>query len=94
MPLFFFSRDPFGAGFLGFCVNKKRTIGVVYNAISGEMFSAIIGRGAYCNGRKLQTSKETGSIFLRIHDSCFDLGSTVFLPCVKQNFTSSMISVN
>ena len=60
MDIFVF-RYPYVAVCLGFCINKIRTVAVVYNAISEEMFSAIKGRGAFCNGKKLHVSNETGS---------------------------------
>ncbi|XP_076810726.1 inositol monophosphatase 1-like [Clavelina lepadiformis] len=55
----FVHRYPYVAVCLGFCVNKIPVLGVVYNAISGEMFAAIKGKGAFCNERKIQVSKET-----------------------------------
>lgn len=35
---------------LGFALNKKPTVGVVYNPVTNQLFSAIKGKGAYLNG--------------------------------------------
>lgn len=34
-------------------------LGVVYAPVTGEMFTAIRGQGAYCNGKRLQVSPKT-----------------------------------
>lgn len=34
-------------------------LGVVYAPVTGEMFSAIRGQGAYCNGKRLQVGQKT-----------------------------------
>lgn len=41
---------------LGFALNKKPTVGVVYNPVTNQLFSAIKGQGAYLNGTKLPLS--------------------------------------
>jgi myo-inositol-1(or 4)-monophosphatase len=41
-------------------LNKKAQIGVVYNPISDELFSAIKGQGAYLNGRTIKPSHVSG----------------------------------
>nr|CAB3256106.1 inositol monophosphatase 1-like [Phallusia mammillata] len=56
----FVHRFPYVAVCLGFCVNKERTLGIVYNAVSGQMYTAIKGHGAFCNGKPLKVSSETG----------------------------------
>lgn len=55
----FVHRVPKVAICLGFCVKKVPVAGVVYNPVSGEMFVGIKGKGAFCNGRRLNVSKET-----------------------------------
>ena len=36
-------------------------VGVVYNCILDEMYSAIVGRGATCNGKPIKVSGQTGN---------------------------------
>ncbi|UTJ07081.1 inositol monophosphatase family protein [Arcobacter roscoffensis] len=43
---------------LGVYKNKKPFIGVVYNPILDELYTAQVGQGAYLNGEKLEVSKE------------------------------------
>ena len=38
----------------------KPQIGVVFNPITDELFSAVRGQGAFLNGKTLIPSKETG----------------------------------
>uniref|UniRef100_A0A8C6WP19 Inositol-1-monophosphatase n=1 Tax=Neogobius melanostomus TaxID=47308 RepID=A0A8C6WP19_9GOBI len=44
----------------GFAVNQQVEWGVVYSAIEDKMYTARRGRGAFCNGRPLQVSPQTG----------------------------------
>ena len=37
-------------------VEKDTKVGIVYNPISNEMYSAKLGQGSYCNGEKLKVS--------------------------------------
>jgi len=41
---------------LGITVNKKPVIGIVYVPVKDELFSALIGQGAFLNGQRLHTS--------------------------------------
>lgn len=41
-------------------VNKKTEIGVVYNPIMEELYTARAGQGAFCNGTKLQVTDVEG----------------------------------
>ena len=43
---------------LGVYKNKKPFIGVVYNPILDELYTAQVGQGSYLNGKKLEVSKE------------------------------------
>lgn len=54
----FVHRIPQVAICLGFCVGKVPLAGVIYNPISKQMFTAIRGKGAFCNGKKLKVSPE------------------------------------
>uniref|UniRef100_H2ZKT7 Inositol-1-monophosphatase n=1 Tax=Ciona savignyi TaxID=51511 RepID=H2ZKT7_CIOSA len=55
----FVHRYPYVAVCLGFCMNKTVKVGIVYNVPNDEMFTAIRGLGAFCNGKQLQVSDET-----------------------------------
>jgi len=54
----FVHRVPMTVICMGFCLNGKPVAGLVYNPITCEMFHAIRGKGAFCNGRKLKVSAE------------------------------------
>lgn len=38
-------------------INNMITLGVVYNPMNGELFTALIGNGSYCNSEKISVSK-------------------------------------
>jgi len=44
---------------VGVYKNKKPYIGIVYNPILDEYFSAKVGEGAYCNGKKISVTGES-----------------------------------
>lgn len=52
----FAHKFPYCALSIGFYVNKEAQIGVVFNPIRDELFSAIRGQGAYLNGRTIKPS--------------------------------------
>ena len=56
---------PYTCVSIGLWVNKTAEIGIVYNPILDQMFTARKGQGAYLNGEKLQVSGQKGkdSIF-------------------------------
>ncbi|KAJ8279531.1 hypothetical protein COCON_G00065970 [Conger conger] len=47
---------PFVAVSIGFAVNKELEIGVVYSCVEDKMYTGRKGKGAYCNGEKLEVS--------------------------------------
>lgn len=49
---------------LGFVVKKEQTIGIIYNPFLNEMYTAIKGRGAFLNGKRIYTSKQEGKIVI------------------------------
>ncbi|XP_069321603.1 inositol monophosphatase 1-like [Eulemur rufifrons] len=49
---------PFVAVSIGFVINKKIEFGVVYSCVEDKMYSARKGKGAFCNGQKLQVSQQ------------------------------------
>uniref|UniRef100_A0A2I3GE31 Inositol-1-monophosphatase n=1 Tax=Nomascus leucogenys TaxID=61853 RepID=A0A2I3GE31_NOMLE len=57
----FVHRFPFVAVSIGFAVNKKIEFGVVYSCVEDKMYTARKGKGAFCNGQKLQVSQQEGS---------------------------------
>ncbi|KAM9198020.1 inositol monophosphatase 1 isoform 3-T5 [Dugong dugon] len=54
----FVHRFPFVAVSIGFVVNKKMEFGVVYSCVEDKMYTGRRGKGAFCNGRKLQVSQQ------------------------------------
>uniref|UniRef100_A0A8C7EWA0 Inositol-1-monophosphatase n=1 Tax=Neovison vison TaxID=452646 RepID=A0A8C7EWA0_NEOVI len=57
----FVHRFPFVAVSIGFTVNKKMEFGVVYSCLEDKMYTGRKGKGAFCNGQKLQVSQQEGS---------------------------------
>ncbi|XP_071785527.1 inositol monophosphatase 1-like [Asterias amurensis] len=49
---------PFVAVSIGLSINKENTVGVIYNPILDEMFTAIKGGGAFCNDKPISCSKQ------------------------------------
>uniref|UniRef100_A0A8C5LK45 Inositol-1-monophosphatase n=1 Tax=Jaculus jaculus TaxID=51337 RepID=A0A8C5LK45_JACJA len=49
---------PFVAVSIGFVVNKKMEFGVVYSCVEDKMYTGRKGKGAFCNGQKLQVSRQ------------------------------------
>ncbi|NXY90966.1 IMPA1 monophosphatase, partial [Alcedo cyanopectus] len=49
-------RFPFVAVSIGFVVKKKIEFGIVYSCVEDKMYTARKGKGAFCNGQKLQVS--------------------------------------
>ena len=37
-------------------------VGLVYNSVLNEMYTAIKGKGAFLNGKQISASKETGNL--------------------------------
>lgn len=54
----FVNRVPHCAISVGVYKEKKPYIGVVYNPILDELFTAEVDQGAYCNGEKIEVSPE------------------------------------
>uniref|UniRef100_A0A8D0C4H6 Inositol-1-monophosphatase n=1 Tax=Salvator merianae TaxID=96440 RepID=A0A8D0C4H6_SALMN len=54
----FVHRFPFVAVSIGFVVKKKMEFGVVYSCVEDKMYTGRKGKGAFCNGQKLQVSKQ------------------------------------
>uniref|UniRef100_A0A4X1TCU2 Inositol-1-monophosphatase n=1 Tax=Sus scrofa TaxID=9823 RepID=A0A4X1TCU2_PIG len=52
---------PFVAVSIGFVVNKEMEFGVVYSCMEDKMYTGRKGRGAFCDGQKLQVSPQKGS---------------------------------
>lgn len=55
----FVHRIPHTCISIGLWIKKAPVVGVVYNAILDEMFSAVIGEGAKCNGKPIRVSGVT-----------------------------------
>ncbi|MEQ2186640.1 hypothetical protein GOODEAATRI_030642 [Goodea atripinnis] len=65
-------RFPFVAISIGFSINKRVEVGVVYSCLEDKMFTARRGKGAFCNGEPLQVSDQTGTaVFLCAILTCF-----------------------
>lgn len=54
----FVNGVPHTAISVGVYKDKKPYIGIVYNPILDEMYEAVINKGAYLNGKKIEVSKE------------------------------------
>jgi myo-inositol-1(or 4)-monophosphatase len=52
----FLDHEPECAVSIGLSVGGATAAGVVYNPITEEMFTAIVGEGAFCNGERLSVS--------------------------------------
>ncbi|KAJ8375019.1 hypothetical protein SKAU_G00055990 [Synaphobranchus kaupii] len=50
---------PFVAVSIGFAVNKELEFGVVYSCVQDKMYTGRKGKGAYCDGEKLEVSDKT-----------------------------------
>ncbi|KAM4729132.1 inositol monophosphatase 1-like [Anableps anableps] len=50
---------PFVAISIGFAINKRVEVGVVYSCLEDKMFTARQGKGAFCNGEPLKVSDQT-----------------------------------
>lgn len=55
----FVHRFPFSCVSVALAINKKVVVGVVYNPMMNELFTAVRGQGAFLNGEKLQISQTT-----------------------------------
>jgi inositol-phosphate phosphatase/L-galactose 1-phosphate phosphatase len=53
----FVHRFPFTCVSIGFAINKVPVVGVVFNPIINELFSAAKGKGAFLNGKQIHVSK-------------------------------------
>lgn len=60
----FINRIPHCCISVGLAVNKELVMGVVYNPIANEMYSAWKGHGAYLNGERIHVSNVTSVRFL------------------------------
>ncbi|XP_070798267.1 inositol monophosphatase 1 [Pituophis catenifer annectens] len=54
----FVHRFPFVAVSIGFVVKKQMEFGIVYSCVEDKMYTGRKGKGAFCNGQKLQVSKQ------------------------------------
>lgn len=57
---------PFTCVSIALSVNKQLEIGVVYNPILEQLFTARRGRGAFLNGKSIQSSKIERKLFVDI----------------------------
>lgn len=69
----FVHRFPYIAVSIALLVNKEAQLGLIYNPILEEMYSARPGQGAFCNGRRLQVTStdDIGQAML-----CAEFGSS------------------
>jgi len=52
----FVHRYPLCCVSIGFAINKRVVVGVVYNPILDEMYEAVTGKGAFMNGKRIRVS--------------------------------------
>jgi len=50
----FVHKFPFVCVSIGLVINKVPVVGVVYNPIMGELFTAVQGKGAHLNGQRIR----------------------------------------
>jgi myo-inositol-1(or 4)-monophosphatase len=55
----FVNKLPHTAISVGVYKDKKPYIGIVYNPILDQLYTAVVGEGAYCNGEKIHVSNES-----------------------------------
>lgn len=67
---------------VGLWVNKQAEIGIVYNPVLDQMFTATKGQGAYLNGERIHTSGQTG----KFSKSTVALWSALFIAYVVYFF--------
>lgn len=48
---------PFIGISIGLCVNRQPVMGVIFNPVLNELYTAIKGKGSYLNGNKINVSK-------------------------------------
>jgi len=85
---------PYTAISIGLTVDKNVVLGVVYNPILNKMYSAVKGRGAFCNDVKLEVSS-TKDLSKALIIS--ELGSTRTTDVMQQvygNFTNLSMKVH
>lgn len=46
---------------VGLMVRKEPILGIIYNPITSEFYSAIKGEGAFLNGKRIRASNVTGN---------------------------------
>ncbi|XP_044279829.1 inositol monophosphatase 1 isoform X2 [Varanus komodoensis] len=54
----FVHRFPFVAVSIGFVVKREMEFGIVYSCVEDKMYTGRKGKGAFCNGQKLQVSQQ------------------------------------
>jgi len=75
----FIHRQPECCILIGLAVNKRPVLGVLYIPKMDELYTAIDGCGAYCNGRRIQTSgcKDLRKAMLNAHFPSYTRGPKV-----------------
>lgn len=46
---------------IGLLIEKKAVLGIIYNPLLEQMFTAKLGQGAFMNGKAIRVSGETGN---------------------------------
>lgn len=59
---------PFSCVSIGLAIKRTPVVGVVFNPVLGELFTAAAGCGAYLNGKRIQVSDTTGVWLIRHMD--------------------------
>ena len=57
---FDYIRFPFVAISVALTIHQQVVLGVIYNPILNNLYSARLGKGAFKNGRPIQCSKQKG----------------------------------
>ena len=52
---------------VGLLINEESVLGIIYNPLLDQMFTAKVGQGAFLNGKPIRVSGETGQISQKCH---------------------------
>jgi len=47
---------------IGLLIKKQAVLGIIYNPLLNQMFTAKVGHGAHLNGKPIRVSGETGTV--------------------------------
>lgn len=72
----FVNSLPFTCISVGLTISKEIVVGIIYNPLTSELYTAIKGQGAYLNGKRIKTSNVTELKKALVEYELFSLRST------------------